>query len=103
MKARLAALGAGGVDARTFHSTALAQLYRYDPGSVGRILPTKALLLRQIANALPPPYKFRPAGDLATEVERAKAQRIKPDAYLASLGGHEPPIPANLMHTVYRE
>src|SRR5439155_1154220 len=52
MKARLAALGAGSVEARTFHSAALAQLYRYSPGSVGRILPTKALMLRQIANAL---------------------------------------------------
>jgi DNA helicase-2/ATP-dependent DNA helicase PcrA len=103
MKARLAALGAGGVEARTFHSAALAQLYRYAPDRVGRILPTKALLLRQIANALPPPYKFRPAGDLATEVERAKARRVRPDAYLVSLDGHEPPIPANLMHTVYRE
>ena len=76
MKARLARLGAGGVEARTFHSAALAQLHRYAPGSVGRILPTKALLLRQIANALPPPYKFRPAGDLATEIERAKARRV---------------------------
>ena len=97
MKSRLAALGAGGVEARTFHSAALGQLHRYAPGSVGRILPTKALLLRQIANALPPPYKFRPAGDLATEIERAKARRVAPDAYLASLDGHEPPIPANLM------
>ena len=103
MKARLAALGVEGVEARTFHSAALGQLHRYRPGSVGRILPTKALLLRQIANALPPPYKFRPAGDLATEVERAKNLRIAPDFYLASLDGHSPPIPANLMHTVYRE
>src|SRR4051812_16432537 len=103
MKQRLAALAAGGVEARTFHSAALAQLYRYDPRAGGRVLPTEALLLRQIATTLPPPYKFRPAGDLATEVERAKAQRIRPDAYLASLDGHEPPIPANLMHTVYRE
>ena len=44
MKSRLAALGAGGVEARTFHSAALAQLHRYAPDSVGRILPTKALL-----------------------------------------------------------
>ena len=73
MKARLAALGADGVEARTFHSAALGQLHRYAPGAVGRILPTKALLLRQIANSLPPPYKFRPAGDLATEIERAKS------------------------------
>ena len=80
MKSRLAALGASGVEARTFHSAALAQLHRYAPDAVGRILPTKALLLRQIANSLPPPYKFRPAGDLATEVERAKARRVPPDA-----------------------
>jgi DNA helicase-2/ATP-dependent DNA helicase PcrA len=103
MKERLASLGASGVEARTFHSAALAQLYRYDPDAVGRILPTKAVLLRQIANALPPPYRFRPAGDLATEVERAKASRVPPGEYLGSLEGHEPPIPANLMYTVYRE
>ena len=87
MRERLARLGAGGVEARTFHAAALAHLHRYAPGSVGRILPTKALLLRQIANSLPPPYKFRPAGDLATEVERAKARRVRPEEYVASLGG----------------
>jgi DNA helicase-2/ATP-dependent DNA helicase PcrA len=103
MKTRLAALGAVGVEARTFHSAALAQLYRYSPGAIGRILPTKALLLRQIGNALSRPYRFRPAGDLATEVERAKNLRVPPEQYLASLDGHEPPIPADLMATVYRE
>jgi ATP-dependent DNA helicase UvrD/PcrA len=103
MKARLAALGADGVEARTFHSAALGQLHRYAPGSVGRILPTKALLLRQIANTLPRPYRFRPAGDLATEVERAKNLRIGAERYLASLDGHDPPIPADLMATVYLE
>jgi DNA helicase-2/ATP-dependent DNA helicase PcrA len=103
MRARLAALGAGGVEARTFHSAALAQLHRYAPGSVGRILPTKAMLLRQIANALPRPYRFRPAADLATEIERAKNLRVPPGEYLASLGEHPPPIPPDLMHTVYRE
>ncbi len=103
MKARLAALGVAGVAARTFHSAALAQLHYFTPGQVGRILPTKALLLRQIANSLPPPFKFRPAGDLATEIEWAKAQRLGPDRYLGALGAHEPPIPADLMARVYRE
>jgi len=103
MKGRLAKLGARGVEARTFHSAALGQLHRYLPGSVGRILPSKALLLRQIANSLPRPFRFRPAGDLATEIERAKNLRIGPDGYLASLGQHQPPIPADLMATVYRE
>jgi DNA helicase-2/ATP-dependent DNA helicase PcrA len=103
MKARLAALGVAGVEARTFHSAALAQLHRYAPGLVGRILPSKALLLRQVANSLPKPFRFRPAADLATEIERAKNLRVAPDAYLASLDGHSPPIPPDLMVSVYRE
>ena len=103
MKSRLSALGVAGVVARTFHSAALAQLHHFAPGSVGRILPTKALLLRQIANTLPAPFKFRPAGDLATEIEWAKAQRIPPERYRGSLGDHAPPIPADLMDRVYGE
>jgi DNA helicase-2/ATP-dependent DNA helicase PcrA len=103
MKARLAALGVAGVEARTFHSAALAQLHRYAPDSVGRILASKALLLRQIANSLPRAFRFRPAGDLATEIERAKARRVKPSDYIGSLGEHVPPIPPDLMGKVYRE
>ena len=67
LRERLAALGVEGVRASTFHSAALALVRRFT-GDPGQILPTKALLLRQIANRLPPPYKFRPAADLATEV-----------------------------------
>ena len=69
----------------------------------GRILATKALLLRQVGNTLPPPYRFRPAGDLATEVEWAKNRRLTPQTYRDGLGTHEPPIPADLMATVFRE
>src|SRR3984893_13913255 len=50
MRSRLVALGAQGVQARTFHSAALAQLRYFAPDSVGRILPSKALPLRHIAN-----------------------------------------------------
>ncbi|HET8605936.1 MAG TPA: UvrD-helicase domain-containing protein [Gaiellaceae bacterium] len=102
LRARLAALGAGGVRAQTFHAAALAQLRHFAPERVGRIAASKALPLRQIANALPAPYKFRPAADLATEVEWAKNRRLPPDRYRAGLGEHEPPIPADLMHRVYR-
>ena len=63
---------------------------------------SKALLLRQLGNTLPPPYKFRPAGDLATEVEWAKNRRLTPATYLAELGDHEPPIPADLMFRIFR-
>jgi DNA helicase II / ATP-dependent DNA helicase PcrA len=101
MRSRLAALGVGGVTARTFHSAALAQLHWLGTAP-RRILPSKALALRRIGNSLPPPYKFRAAVDLATEVEWAKNRRLTPDTYLEGLGDHEPPIPADLMRRVFR-
>jgi len=103
MRARLQRLGVDGVEARTFHSAALAQLRRAKGDGPGRILASKALLLRQIGNTLPPPYRFRPAGDLATEVEWAKNRRLTPQNYRNGLDGHEPPIPNDLMATVFRE
>ena len=102
LRARLAALGVEGVRASTFHSAALALLRRF-AGDPGRILSTKALLLRQIGNRLPAPYKFRPAGDLATEIEWAKNRRLTPQTYIGALGDHEPPLPADLAHRVFRE
>jgi DNA helicase-2/ATP-dependent DNA helicase PcrA len=102
LRARLAALGVEGVRASTFHSAALALLRRFS-GDPGRILATKALLLRQIGNGLPRPYRFRPAADLATEVEWAKNRRLTPATYLGGLGAHEPPLPADLAHRVFRE
>jgi DNA helicase-2/ATP-dependent DNA helicase PcrA len=102
LRSRLAALGTEGVRASTFHSAALALLRRFH-GDPGRILSTKALLLRRIGNGLPKPYKFRPAGDLATEIEWAKNRRLTPETYLAGLGAHEPPIPADLSLRVFRE
>jgi ATP-dependent DNA helicase UvrD/PcrA len=102
LRARLASLGVQGVRASTFHSAALALLRRF-AGDPGRILSTKALLLRQIGNRLPAPYKFRPAGDLATEIEWAKNRRLTPQTYIAALGDHESPLPADLAHRVFRE
>jgi DNA helicase-2/ATP-dependent DNA helicase PcrA len=103
MRSRLEGLGAGGVRARTFHSAAYAQL-RWFRGEVpGRILASKALMLRQIGNTLPRPYRFRPAADLATEVEWAKNRRLTPETYRRALGTHEPPIPDDLMARVFRE
>jgi DNA helicase-2/ATP-dependent DNA helicase PcrA len=101
MRERLKRLGAGGVTARTFHSAALAQLHRLS-SAPDRIMASKALLLRQLGNTLPPPYRFRPAGDLATEVEWAKNRRLTPDTYLAGIGEHEPPIPPDLMLRIFR-
>jgi DNA helicase-2/ATP-dependent DNA helicase PcrA len=102
MRARLERLGVSGVRASTFHSAALSQLRYFRPEAVGRILPSKVLLVRNLANALPAPYKFRAAGDLATEIEWAHNRRITPERYLASLDGRTPPIPPDLMHGIYR-
>src|SRR5436305_4467210 len=100
LRSRLAALGVTRVRAGTFHSAALRQLGHFAPGEVPRILPSKALLLRQIGNRLRAPYKFRPAGDLASEIEWAKNRRIGPERYLAAAEDREPPIPADLMARV---
>jgi DNA helicase-2/ATP-dependent DNA helicase PcrA len=99
LRHRLERLGAPGVRASTFHSAALRQLRHFAPETLGSILPSKALLLRQIANRLPSPYKFRPAGDLATEIEWAKNRRIGPAEYR----DREPPIPLDLMQRVYAD
>jgi DNA helicase II / ATP-dependent DNA helicase PcrA len=103
LRARLAGLGVQRVRAGTFHSAALRQLRHFAPETLGTILPSKALVLRQIGNTLPAPYKFRPAGDLATEIEWAKNRRIPVSRYRAEAEGREPPIPADLMHRVYRD
>jgi DNA helicase-2/ATP-dependent DNA helicase PcrA len=103
LRSRLEALGAPGVTARTFHAAALGQLHQYGPERVGKILASKALPLRRIGNSLPGAYRFRPAGDLATEIEWAKNRRITPQRYLAELGEHEPPIPRDLMRRVYAQ
>jgi DNA helicase-2/ATP-dependent DNA helicase PcrA len=103
MRSRLEELGAGGVRARTFHSAAFAQLRWFRGEPPGRILASKALMLRQIGTTLPMPYKFRPAADLATEIEWAKNRRLTPETYRRSLGRHEPPIPGDLMTRVFRE
>jgi len=105
LKARLATLGVQGVEARTFHSAALSQLSRLWPVHAGEPLPevldSKAPLISSLANALPPPHKFLPRRELAGEIEWAKNRMIPAERYLAELGDHEPPIPAELMDRIY--
>ena len=100
MKSRLAQLDVEGVRASTFHSAALGQLHHFGSAPPGRVLVSKAMMLRTIGNTLPRPYRFRPAVDLATEIEWAKNRRLTPDTYLTALE-REPPIPAELMQGVF--
>ena len=102
MRSRLAALGVDGVRARTFHASALQQLHYFGRGP-GGVLPSKALMLRHIANTLPRPYRFRPAADIATEIEWAKNRRIPADRYEQLAGDRRAALPPDLMGRVYRE
>jgi DNA helicase II / ATP-dependent DNA helicase PcrA len=105
LKKRLGALGVDGVEARTFHSAALSQLSRLWAPHTGEPLPEvldhKAPVIASLANGLPPPHRFLPRRELAGEIEWAKNRRIPPERYLAGLGDHEPPIPAELMLRIY--
>ncbi len=105
LKRRLQALEVDGVEARTFHSAALSQLSRLWSAHTGDPLPdvldAKAPLIASLANALPPPHRFLPRRELASEIEWAKNRMIEPARYLTELGDHEPPIPAELMLRIY--
>ena len=104
MRARLARLGVDGVEARTFHSAALAQLRHVARRGTGADpLHQGAPAAPDRATRCPKPFRFRPAGDLATEVEWAKNRRLTPDTYRGALNGHEPPIPEDLMVRVFAE
>ena len=80
LRTRLRQLGAGGVNARTFHSAALAQLSHFWPQAVGGSLPgileSKARLLAQAAEQLRFPVDTAALRDAAAEIEWRKVSRI---------------------------
>ncbi|MGH2720222.1 MAG: ATP-dependent helicase [Actinomycetota bacterium] len=100
MAARLGRLGAGGVRARTFHAEALAQ-YRRLSSDTSEILGSKAQVLASLVSRLPPPYRFTPLRDVATEIEWAKNRLVKPAGYADAAAGREPPIPVEDMARVF--
>jgi DNA helicase-2/ATP-dependent DNA helicase PcrA len=79
----------------------LSQLGSFHPEAVGSVLNSKAEILVPLARSLPPPHKFTPVADLASEIEWAKNQRITPDRYQRALGEHVPPIPADHMARIF--
>src|SRR5690606_27007435 len=85
LRARLRALGAGTVAARTFHSAALAQLGFFWPQLIGgpppEILPGKARLLGQAAESLRLRVDTAALRDVAAEIEWRKVLRISLEEY----------------------
>ncbi|NNM45848.1 ATP-dependent DNA helicase UvrD2 [Knoellia koreensis] len=99
MRTRLRALGAGGVQARTFHAAALRQLHYFWPQAVGGAAPEvmahKAAAVAQAAASLRLDLaRDRTAiRDLAAEIEWAKVSMLTPETYAAGARAarREPP------------
>jgi DNA helicase II / ATP-dependent DNA helicase PcrA len=98
MRARLAALGASGVQARTFHSAAL-RLVRYfaprllDGRAMPELLQSKARLVTLAASRAGVRADRTAARDLASEIEWAKSSLVEPADYpvAAAKANREPP------------
>ena len=108
MRERLAALGFPGVRAATFHAAALAQLRYFWPrlhgGRPPEVLDSKVPLLVPLQRSLPGGYRFTAVKDLADELEWAKARRLDPTSYQATVtaAGRTPPVPADLFAGLFR-
>ncbi|MGO1511241.1 MAG: ATP-dependent DNA helicase UvrD2 [Actinomycetales bacterium] len=109
LRARLRDLGAGAVQARTFHSAALRQLSYFWPrvvgGAVPQIAPHKASLVAEAAGRLGLGADRVTVRDLAAEVEWSKVSLVTPEDYprvAASkdrdeVGGHDRATIARLL------
>ena len=101
MRTRLRELGAGGVQARTFHAAALRQLQYFWPQAIGGQLPGivdhKSQLLAEAARRLRINTDRATLRDLASEVEWAKVSMHTPEGYMQAAKDRTPP--AGLDHT----
>ncbi|HEV2344105.1 MAG TPA: ATP-dependent DNA helicase UvrD2 [Actinocrinis sp.] len=97
MRGRLRYLGAGAVQARTFHSAALRQLQYFWPHTVGgpspKLMDTKLPLVAEAVAACRMRADRAELRDLAGEIEWAKATQVTPDDYPAAAvkAGRLPP------------
>ncbi|HEY3505572.1 MAG TPA: ATP-dependent DNA helicase UvrD2 [Actinocatenispora sp.] len=110
MRERLRALGAGGVQARTFHAAALRQLRFFAPRLLGgRELPEVMSSKARLVGLAAARARLRPdktlGRDLAGEIEWAKASLIEPSAYpvAAARAGREISVSPEDMVLVYEE
>jgi len=107
MRTRLRQLGAGGVQARTFHSAALRQLRFFWPHVYGTELPTltesKISLLANAARRCRVAADQALLRDVASEIEWAKVSNVHPDDYARvavargrAVTGHDPSTVAQM-------
>lgn len=99
MRTRLRGLGAGGVQAQTFHAAAFRQLRYFWPralnGSMWPLTDNKFRMVMQAANRVGMSTEKESVRDLAAEIEWSKASLIGPDTYptASSRAGRTPPVP----------
>ncbi len=103
LRTRLRQLGAAGVNARTFHAAALAQLSHFWPQAVGgalpRILESKGWLLGEAASQLRLPVDTAALRDAAAEIEWRKVSRMPLEQYARAAQSRSLPqtLPADKM------
>jgi DNA helicase II / ATP-dependent DNA helicase PcrA len=89
LRGRLRELGAGAVQARTFHSAALRQLQYFWPRTIGGELPailkSKVPLLAEVAGRMRLGLSSSDLRDVASEIEWMKALQRPPDDYASSV------------------
>ncbi|HEU5157751.1 MAG TPA: ATP-dependent DNA helicase UvrD2 [Streptosporangiaceae bacterium] len=89
LRSRLRALGAPGVQARTFHAAALRQLTYFWPRVIGgeppKIIESKIGLIADAARACRLSYGRTELRDIAGEVEWAKVTQTRPEDYAAAV------------------
>jgi DNA helicase-2/ATP-dependent DNA helicase PcrA len=109
LRTRLRALGANGVQARTFHAAALRQLQYFAPRILGGQLPEvadrNARLVAQAASRLRINTDRNELRDYAAEIDWAKAVLATPDTYAASAASSGRIVPGSpeLIAKLYAE
>ncbi|MET9351163.1 ATP-dependent DNA helicase UvrD2 [Streptomyces termitum] len=112
MRGRLRQLGAGGVQARTFHSAALRQLQFFWPKAIGgelpRLLERKAQLVAEAAARCRIRLDRNELRDATSEIEWAKVTQTVPADYPAAVarsGRDAPRDPAELgqLYAMYEQ
>lgn len=101
VRGRLRALGAPGIQSRTFHSAALAQLSHFWPeiagGTLPRIVDAKARLIAHAAESLRLRLDTASLRDLAAEIEWRKVSGLTIEQYEASVADR--PLPPQVSAT----
>ncbi|NQX12834.1 ATP-dependent helicase [Microbacteriaceae bacterium VKM Ac-2855] len=104
LRNRLRTLGAGGVQARTFHAAALSQLAFFWPQLVGGTMPqlldSKARLLGHAAERIRLKLDTATLRDLAAEIEWRKVSALSLEEYAARAHGRAMPGSLSVEQTV---